>query len=121
MEDYFDSRIDLVSRKLAKRTESLQLRLSLGGILRRTNSVPGAEALSEQVEREMARLQLKVRTAYSSRRGEGAELSQIKSRMISLASAWRSSRVVRTREKFSFVFGVMSILLSALLFGLYPT
>lgn len=41
--------------------------------------------------------------------------------MISLTSAWRSSRVVRTREKFSFVFGVMSILLSALLFGLYPT
>ncbi|VDC06239.1 unnamed protein product [Peniophora sp. CBMAI 1063] len=104
MEDYFDSRIDLVSRKLAKRRESLQLRLSLGGILRRTNSAPGAEALSEQFEREIARLQLKM-----------------KSRMISLTTAWRSSRVVRTREKFSFVFGVMSILLSALLFGLYPT
>ena len=61
MEDYFDSRIDLMSRKLAKRRESLQLRLSLGGILRRTNSAPSSEALSEQFEREMSRLQLKVR------------------------------------------------------------
>lgn len=65
LEDYFDSRIDLVSRKLAKRRESLQLRLSLGGILRRTNSVPAPEALSEHFEREMSRLQLKVSSLSS--------------------------------------------------------
>lgn len=40
--------------------------------------------------------------------------------MTSLSNAWRSSRIVRTREKVSFVFGVMSILLSALVFGLAP-
>ncbi|KAI0027293.1 hypothetical protein K488DRAFT_81179 [Vararia minispora EC-137] len=103
METYFDSRLDLMSRRLAKRRENLQFRRAFGGVLRRGPSSMSTEALSEQFEREVARLQLKV-----------------KSRMTSLAQAWRSSRVVRTREKVSFLFGVMSILLSALLFGLAP-
>lgn len=40
--------------------------------------------------------------------------------MASLSSTWQSSKVVRTREKISFFFGVMSLLLAALLFGMAP-
>jgi len=40
--------------------------------------------------------------------------------MASLSAAWQSAKVVRTREKISFFFGVMSLVFSALLFGLAP-
>lgn len=40
--------------------------------------------------------------------------------MTSLATAWQSAKVVRTREKISFFFGVMSLLTTALLFGMAP-
>lgn len=40
--------------------------------------------------------------------------------MTSLATAWQSAKVVRTREKISFFFGVMSLLATALLFGMAP-
>jgi hypothetical protein len=41
-------------------------------------------------------------------------------RMAKLATAWDSAKVVRTREKVSFFFGVHSLLISALLFGKAP-
>lgn len=40
--------------------------------------------------------------------------------MATLAVAWQSAKVVRTREKITFFFGVMSLLASALLFGMAP-
>jgi Protein of unknown function (DUF2838) len=40
--------------------------------------------------------------------------------MTSLAGSWQSAKVVRTREKVSFFFGVMSLLMSALIFGMAP-
>jgi len=40
--------------------------------------------------------------------------------MTRLAATWQSAKVVRTRDKVSFFCGVMSLLLSALLFGLAP-
>lgn len=40
--------------------------------------------------------------------------------MQSLVTSWHSAKVVRTREKVSFFFGVMSLLVSALLFGMSP-
>jgi len=40
--------------------------------------------------------------------------------MATLSASWQSAKVVRTREKVSFFFGVMSLLLSALLFGIAP-
>jgi hypothetical protein len=41
-------------------------------------------------------------------------------RMNGLASAWQSTKVVRTREKISFFCGVMSVVATALLFGMAP-
>jgi len=40
--------------------------------------------------------------------------------MTSLSASWQSAKVVRTREKILFFFGVMNVLLSTLLFGLAP-
>lgn len=41
-------------------------------------------------------------------------------RMTSLATAWKSARIVRTREKITFFIGVMTVLFTALLFGIAP-
>ena len=40
--------------------------------------------------------------------------------MAKVNAAWHSAKVVRTREKVSFFFGVMSLLATSLLFGLAP-
>lgn len=40
--------------------------------------------------------------------------------MTTLAASWQSAKVVRTREKVSFFFGVMTLLMSALMFGMTP-
>ena len=40
--------------------------------------------------------------------------------MASLSTAWQSAKVVRTREKISFFFGVMSLLFTSLMFGMAP-
>ena len=45
---------------------------------------------------------------------------QISTRMTSLSASWQSAKVIRTREKILFFFGVMNVLLSTLLFGLAP-
>lgn len=45
---------------------------------------------------------------------------QVSTRMQSLVTSWHSAKVVRTRDKISFFFGVMSLLVSALLFGMAP-
>ncbi|KZT27057.1 hypothetical protein NEOLEDRAFT_1089923 [Neolentinus lepideus HHB14362 ss-1] len=104
LETYFDSRIDLLQRSLAKQTDKLKLRaeeaLRIGDFKIRT---PSGDALSKDFEREVGKFRLKVQT-----------------RMTSLASAWQSAKVVRTREKMSFFYGVHSLLISALLFGMAP-
>src|SRR5262245_37947205 len=46
--------------------------------------------------------------------------AQVQTRMSYLATAWQSAKVVQTREKISFFFGVMSVLAAALMFGLAP-
>ncbi|KZT41134.1 hypothetical protein SISSUDRAFT_370114 [Sistotremastrum suecicum HHB10207 ss-3] len=45
---------------------------------------------------------------------------RVSSRMTSLAATWHSTKVVRTREKLSFFFGVMNVLISALMLGMSP-
>lgn len=40
--------------------------------------------------------------------------------MTTLAGSWQSAKVVRTREKVSFFVGVMTLLFSALMFGVAP-
>ncbi|KAI0299409.1 hypothetical protein B0F90DRAFT_1810670 [Multifurca ochricompacta] len=103
LETFWDSRMDLLQRNISRRKDNLKMRaeLALNDIFKGKH--PSPDVLAENFEREVAKLRLKVST-----------------RMASLGAAWQSAKVVRTREKISFFFGVMSLVFSALLFGLAP-
>ncbi|EIW82477.1 hypothetical protein CONPUDRAFT_136970 [Coniophora puteana RWD-64-598 SS2] len=99
METYFDSRIDLLQRQIQKHSDRLKLKAE-GAIKTR---YPQSDVLAENFDREIKSFKLKV-----------------SARMTKLLTSWHSAKVVRTREKISFFFGVNVLLLSALLFGLAP-
>ncbi|KAJ7229004.1 hypothetical protein GGX14DRAFT_616367 [Mycena pura] len=99
LETYFDSHVDLLQRKLQKHSDRLKMRAEETFKLRDLSG----DILAENFDREFKNFKLKVQT-----------------RMTKLADSWQSAKVVRTREKASFFFGVMSLVFSALLFGLAP-
>ncbi|PBK72953.1 hypothetical protein ARMSODRAFT_953389 [Armillaria solidipes] len=99
METYFDSHVDLLQRKLQKHGDRLKLKAEETFKMR---DISG-DVLAENFEREFKNFKVKIST-----------------RMASLSNSWQSAKVVRTREKVSFFFGVMSLLFSALMFGLAP-
>ncbi|KAI0301270.1 hypothetical protein BC826DRAFT_988459 [Russula brevipes] len=103
LETYWDARMDLLQRNISKRKNRLKMRaeVALNEIFK--GKPPSPDVLAENFEREVAKLKMKVST-----------------RMASLGTAWQSAKVVRTREKISFFFGVMSLVFSALMFGLAP-
>nr|VWO99654.1 N/A [Ganoderma boninense] len=108
METYFDSHLDLLQRNLAKTSDRLKLRAEetlqdlkkdvlKDGVLR---IMPSSNI---QLEREVQRYKIKV--------------SQ---RLLKVTQTWHSAKVVRTREKVTFFLGVMSLLFTALLYGMAP-
>ncbi|KAH7931377.1 hypothetical protein BV22DRAFT_1108796 [Leucogyrophana mollusca] len=99
METYFDSRLDLLQRQIQKHSDRLKMRAE-EALKKRA---PTGDLLAENFDREVKNFKVKV-----------------SARMASLVTSWHSAKVVRTREKISFFFGVMSLLTSALLFGLAP-
>ncbi|KAJ6627452.1 hypothetical protein B0H10DRAFT_1994623 [Mycena sp. CBHHK59/15] len=99
VETYFDSHVDLLQRKLQKHSDRLKMKAEETFKIRDLSG----DLLAENFEREFKSFKLKIST-----------------RMTTLASSWQSAKVVRTREKLSFFFGVMSLLFSALIFGLAP-
>ncbi|KAI0723006.1 hypothetical protein C8Q76DRAFT_721222 [Earliella scabrosa] len=109
METYFDSHLDLLQRNLAKTSDRLKMRAEakLNDIKKDVlkdgplKLVPTATNI--QLERELQRYKLKV--------------SQ---RLLKVTQTWHSAKVIRTREKVTFFMGVMSLLLTALLFGMAP-
>ncbi|KAI0774013.1 hypothetical protein C8Q74DRAFT_1200643 [Fomes fomentarius] len=110
METYFDSHLDLLQRNLAKTSDRLKLRAeaTLNDLKKKDvlkdgplKLVPAATNI--QLERELQRYKLKV--------------SQ---RLLAITQTWHSAKVIRTREKVTFFMGVMSLLLTALLFGIAP-
>ncbi|KAL0949827.1 hypothetical protein HGRIS_009863 [Hohenbuehelia grisea] len=103
METFFDSHIDLFQRKLQKQLQKHSDRLKMRAEETFKLRELSGDALSENFDRELKNFKLKLST-----------------RMTSLAASWQSAKVVRTREKFSFFFGVMSLLFSALIFGIQP-
>ncbi|PPQ64796.1 hypothetical protein CVT26_002628 [Gymnopilus dilepis] len=102
VETYFDSHVDLLQRKLQKHSDRLKMRadLKLKDLGIRDLSSP---VLAENLDKEFKRFKLKLTT-----------------RVTSLSASWQSAKVVRTRDKVSFFLGVMSLLFSALLFGMAP-
>ncbi|KAJ3736457.1 hypothetical protein DFJ43DRAFT_620909 [Lentinula guzmanii] len=101
METFFDSHVDLLQRKLQRHSDRLKLKAEEA--LKMRDFSAAGDQIAENFEKEVKSFKLKV-----------------SSRMTKLASSWQSAKVVRTREKISFFFGVMSLLFSALMFGLAP-
>ncbi|KAI6105421.1 hypothetical protein F5141DRAFT_1123597 [Pisolithus sp. B1] len=99
METYFDSRIDLLQRQIQKHSDRLKMKAEFA----LKKHAQSGDILAENFDREIRNFKLKV-----------------SARMQTLVNSWHSAKVVRTREKVSFFFGVMSLLVSALLFGLAP-
>ncbi|KAG9317156.1 hypothetical protein JVU11DRAFT_1348 [Chiua virens] len=99
METYFDSRLDLLQRQIQKHSDRLKMKAE-EALKKRAQS---GDVLAENLDREIKNFKLKV-----------------SARLQSLVTSWHSAKVVRTREKVSFFFGVMSLLVSALLFGMAP-
>ncbi|KAF9268278.1 hypothetical protein L218DRAFT_1073597 [Marasmius fiardii PR-910] len=99
IETYFDSHVDLLQRKLQKHSDRLKLKATeTQNKMRDLSLAPG-----EQIAEEVKNFKLKV--------------SQ---RMTKLSSTWQSAKVVRTREKVSFFFGVMTLLFSTLIVSVAP-
>ncbi|KAL1687931.1 hypothetical protein GGG16DRAFT_127571 [Schizophyllum commune] len=115
IETYFDSHVDLWQRKLQAQSERLKLKaeetfkirdLSAGDLLKtriRDLRERSSEGLAVDFDKEMKNFKLK-----------------IQQRMTRLSASWHSTKVVRTREKVSFFVGVMTVLFSALMFGMAP-
>jgi hypothetical protein len=78
--------------------------------------------LAEHFDREFKSFRLKVRAfrGYVFMGRVWLSGSQLSTRMTGLAASWQSAKVVRTREKVSFFFGVMNLVISALMFGMAP-
>ncbi|KJA24609.1 hypothetical protein HYPSUDRAFT_117309, partial [Hypholoma sublateritium FD-334 SS-4] len=114
VETYFDSHVDLLQRKLQKHSDRLKMRaeetfkikdLKIKDLKLKDLSIKdlSGDVLAENLEREIKSFKLKV-----------------SARVTSLQASWQSAKVVRTREKVSFFFGVMTLLLTALMFGMAP-
>ncbi|KZT12897.1 uncharacterized protein LAESUDRAFT_638692 [Laetiporus sulphureus 93-53] len=106
LETYFDSRIDLLQRRLAKKSEKFKMRAE--------------ETLNEMFKRDLFKRKPSIGTSQQFEREMQKFKFKVSSRLISLAAAWHTANVVRTREKLTFFFGVMSLLFTSLMFGLAP-
>ncbi|KAG5654666.1 hypothetical protein H0H81_009915 [Sphagnurus paluster] len=98
-ETYFDSHVDLLQRKLQKHSDRLKMKAEETFKLKDLSG----DALAENFDREVKNFKFKV-----------------SARMTKLSASWQSAKVVRTRDKISFFFGVMTLLFSALMFGMSP-
>ncbi|KAK2466381.1 hypothetical protein APHAL10511_002023 [Amanita phalloides] len=98
-ETYFDSHVDLLQRKLQKHSDRLKMKAEETFKIREISG----DLLAENIEREFKSFK-----------------HRLSNRMTRLSASWQSAKLVRTREKVSFFFGVMSVLTSALVFGMAP-
>ncbi|KAG6830615.1 hypothetical protein H0H92_015707 [Tricholoma furcatifolium] len=106
VETYFDSHVDLLQRRLQKHSDRLKMKAEETFKLKEISG----DALAENFEREYKNFKTKVLIFYAN----------VAARMTKLSASWQSAKVVRTREKVSFFFGVMSLLFTALIFGMAP-
>ncbi|KAF9569457.1 hypothetical protein CPC08DRAFT_701944 [Agrocybe pediades] len=109
IETYFDSHVDLLQRKLQKHSDRLKMKaeeaFKINNLKIKDLKIKdlSGDVLTENLEKELKNFKLKLST-----------------RVASLSTSWQSAKVVRTREKVSFFFGVMTLLFSALMFGMAP-
>nr|ODN94969.1 integral membrane protein [Cryptococcus depauperatus CBS 7855] len=128
METFFDSRLDLINRRLKAQSSRLKNRAvellpkglrtpAGGGILLLDDDLeyegnhggPGAakrtrgEKYKRDVEREVDKIKIK-----------------LAAKVTHLSGTWRSEQVVRTKDKVSFLFGILSLAFTCLLYGMAP-
>ncbi|ADV19386.1 Integral to membrane protein, putative [Cryptococcus gattii WM276] len=125
IETFFDSRLDLFNRRLRAQSNRLksravemlpkQLRTPKGGgilLLDDEGQDEGkgternksrGERYKEDVEREVERIKIK-----------------LAAKVTHLSGTWKSEQVVRTKDKVSFLFGVLSLAFTCLLYGMAP-
>ncbi|KAG8905111.1 hypothetical protein FRB99_000675 [Tulasnella sp. 403] len=101
LETYWDSRMDLLERRLKIQGEKLKVRANEQ--LAKIKTPTGDVKYAKDIENEVKKFKVKIST-----------------RMASLTTAWQSAKVIRTREKVSFFIGVMSILYTSLVLALAP-
>ncbi|GFZ45818.1 hypothetical protein JCM24511_03548 [Saitozyma sp. JCM 24511] len=133
IETFFDSRLDLFNRRL--KAQSARLKNRAVELLPRGLRTPGGGGIlladddhyseggdnreghgghgghggrrgdryRKEVEREVERIKVKL----------AAKVTQ-------LSAQWRSAQIVRTKEKVSFLFGVLSLTFSSILYGAAP-
>ncbi|KZT72686.1 hypothetical protein DAEQUDRAFT_722851 [Daedalea quercina L-15889] len=106
LETYFDSRIDLFQRQLAKRSEKLKMRAE--------------ETLNDVFKKDLFKRRAPLNTSQQFEMEMQKFKAKVSARVTKLAAAWHTSNVVRFREKLTFFWGVMSLLLTSLLFGMAP-
>lgn len=127
VETYFDSRLDLLQRRMTKHSDRLKMKAQskFNDVFKKDvfklKSVNG-DLLTDNLDREMQKFKLRVRCALSPTIpvADSLYVSQMNQRVTSLAASWQSAKIVRTREKVTFFGGVMSLLITALLFGMRP-
>ncbi|TCD66833.1 hypothetical protein EIP91_000911 [Steccherinum ochraceum] len=107
VETYFDSRLDLLQRRLSKHSDRLKLKAEskFNDVLKKDvfKIKSNGDLLTNNLEKEMQKFKLKMTQ-----------------RMTSLSASWQSAKIVRTREKVTFFGGVMSLFITAVLLGMAP-
>lgn len=111
--------MDLLERRIKKHSDRLKMKAEEAFKIKGTS---GDILKTKDIEREVQKFKLKVRKTFllSPPNLTRRVVIQVSARMASLSTAWQSAKVVRTREKITFFFGVMSLLVSALIFGMAP-
>lgn len=99
VDTYFDSHLDLLQRQIQKHSDRLKMKAEVA----LKKHAQSGDVFAENFDREIKNFKLKVAA-----------------RIKSISATWHSTKAVRTREKVSFFFGVMSLLVSALTFGMAP-
>ncbi|KDN45756.1 hypothetical protein K437DRAFT_294491 [Tilletiaria anomala UBC 951] len=101
LETFWDSRVDLLDRKLKTLSEEVKFKAKQ----RRDKLVQRAKG-----QKELKALQ---KEAEKLRQG-------VVERVEKLSERWSDAKMVRTRDKVSFVIGVMNLVISSLIFALRP-
>jgi len=127
VETFFDSRIDLLERQLRAHSRSLKAKatelIPKGLRTPRTEPHTPADELEydETVRDRDGEIGI---SAKRYRREVEKEVEKIRlklaSKVTDLSSTWRSAQIVRTRDKVSFLFGVLSLAFTCLMIGLAP-
>ncbi|WWC89832.1 uncharacterized protein L201_004760 [Kwoniella dendrophila CBS 6074] len=131
IETFFDSRLDLFNRRIKAQSSKLKSRAvellpkglrTPGGGGSSILLLDGDEDIDSQGEGRERRDSDRVGEKY--RKEVEREVERIKVKLAAkvthLSSTWRSAQVVRTKDKISFLFGVMSLAFTCLLYGMAP-